>query len=433
MQIAEYLSEEINGAKVSVSEHYDKQKQRFLENCTQCGLCAAECPILPYTDIRLISAQDIQEGVFDFMDSGIPDQNAYTKAFACMECFKCTTGVCPEDLNPMLVNELIKGEYIFRGLAAKAYGDQQQPDSVHRILASVQVSASDFRKITEPSSKKHARCVFFPGCNVYFQPEKILNALDIMDAIGDDYAFLPGLDYCCGDSFLFLGDIENGGQQAESLITAISDFQPETVVLWCPTCLCRFDKSIAPAVGVDFQILSFPQYLAANMNRLTLADAAAGTVTLHEPCKSAYTGLDRDGPREVLHRLPGIALKEMEHHGSETICCGSGAICWFPESGAQIREDRLKEAAQTGAERLVTVCHYCNQTFAAEETRYDFNVTNYVSLVAEAMGIRRDDKFKRYTRWGSLERILKDADEHIAQSPFETERIVEVLQAIFER
>ena len=57
-----------------------------------------------------------------------------------------------------------------------------------------------------------------------------------------------------------------------------------------------------PALDVPFQVLSFPQYLAENMNKLTLSDAAARTVTLHEPCKSAYTGLDRDGPREVLRR-----------------------------------------------------------------------------------------------------------------------------------
>ena len=416
---------------MTILDYYDKEKQRFLENCTQCGLCTEECPIMPYTDVSEISSQDIQEGVFDFMESGIPNQRAYTKAFACMECFKCTVDICPEDLNPMLVNELIKGEYISRGLEEKAYGDQQQPDSVHRILASVQVSASDYSKITKSSNKQHARYVFFPGCNVYFQPEKILNALDIMDSIGDDYAFLPGLDYCCGDSFMFLGDIDKGGQQAESLIAAISDFQPEAVILWCPTCLCRFDKSIAPEVDVPFRVVSFPQYLAANMNKLRLSDAAAATVTLHEPCKSAHTGLDLDGPREVLRRLPGITLKEMEHHGPETFCCGSGAICWFPESCTQVREDRLKEAAQTGAELLVTVCHYCNQTFAGEEKRYDFNVTNYVSLVAEAMGIRRDDKFKKYTRWGSLERILKDADEHIAESPFEKKRIIEVLKAVF--
>jgi hypothetical protein len=79
----------------------------------------------------------------------------------------------------------------------------------------------------------------------------------------------------------------------------------------------------------------------------------------------------------------------------------------------------------------VTVCHYCNQTFAAEEAHYDFSVTNYVNLVAEAMGIRREDKFKKYTRWGNLERILKDADDHIAESPFEKDHIIEVLQAVF--
>ena len=123
---------------MSIHDHYGKEKERFLENCIQCGLCAEGCPILPYTDISEISSQDIQEGVFEFMDSGIPNQMAYTKAFACMECFKCTADMCPEDLNPMLVNELIKVEYISKGLATTAYSDARQPDSDHRVLASVQ-------------------------------------------------------------------------------------------------------------------------------------------------------------------------------------------------------------------------------------------------------------------------------------------------------
>jgi Fe-S oxidoreductase len=339
--------------------------------------------------------------------------------------------MCPEDLNPLLVNELIKGDYIFSGLANKAYGDARQPDSAQRVLASVQVSASDYSKITQSSDKQDARYVFFPGCNVYFQPEKILNAMDIMDAIGDNYAFLPGLDYCCGDSLLFLGQIDEGTKRAEGLVAAIARFQPEAAVLWCPTCQCRFNASVMPAMDIPFKILSFPQYLAANMNKLTLSDAAAGTVTLHEACKSAYTGVDRNGPREVLWQLPGVTLREMKHHGLETSCCGSGAICWFPESSARIRKNRLQDAAQTGAQRLVTVCHYCNQIFAIEEGHYNFSVTNYVNLVAEAMGIQRDDKFKKYILWGNLERILKDAEDHIAESPFERDRIIEVLKAVF--
>ena len=416
---------------MTIIDHYTTEKQRFLENCIQCGLCAEGCPILPYTEISGVSAQEIQEGVFDFMEGGIPNQKAYTKAFACMECFKCTAGMCPEGLNPMLVNELIKGEYISRGLANRAYGDAMDPNSIHRVLASVQVSRSDYGKITRPSNKQTARYVFFPGCNVYFQPEKILNALDIMDAIGDDYAFLPGLDYCCGDSLLFLGDIAEASQRGETLVGAIADFEPEAVVFWCPTCQCRFDKSIAPALDVPFEVLSFPQYLAANMNRLALSNASAGTVTLHEPCKSAYTEVDLNGPREVLRQLPGVMLKEMAHHGKQTTCCGSGATSWFPESCAQFREKRLSDAAKTNAAYLVTICHYCGQAFAAEEKRFDFSVTNYINLVANAMGIHRDDTFKRYMRWRDLDRILKDADDHIRESPFEKKRIIEVLKSIF--
>ena len=131
--------------------------------------------------------------------------------------------------------------------------------------------------------------------------------------------------------------------------------------------------------------------------------------------------------------IGGISAQEiqMEHHGKQTICCGSGAISWFPESCAQFREDRLKEAEKTGAEYLVTVCHYCGQTFASEEKRFDFSVTNYVNMVANAMGTYRDDKFKRYMLCGNLELILKDVNDYIHESPFEKERIIEVLQKVF--
>ena len=43
----------------------------------------------------------------------------------------------------------------------------------------------------------------------------------------------------------------------------------------------------------------------------------------------------------------------MEHQGQERLCCGSGAICRFPDSCAQIRKDRLYDAVKTGAKRLL--------------------------------------------------------------------------------
>jgi Fe-S oxidoreductase len=416
---------------MSVFDYFIREKKRFLEDCTQCGVCAEGCPILPYTNAGAHPATDIQAGVFNFVEGGVPNDAAYVKAFACMECFKCTAGMCPEGLNPMLVNEIIKGEYISRGLADSPFCDAAETESAHRVLASIQVSSREYEWITTPSDRSTARFVFFPGCNVYYQPEKLLNALDILDAIGHDYAFLPGLDHCCGDSNLFFGDLPAGAARAEALVSALVRFEPEAVVLWCPTCQCRFDANIAPAVAVPFEILSFPQFLAAHMDELPLERAADLTVTLHEACKSAYTGVDPNGARDVMRQLPGVVLREMDRHGSGTACCGSGAACWFPDSDAAVRDARLREAARTGAQRLVTVCHYCNQTFAAQEPRFDFQVTSYVTLVAEAIGIRREDKFKRWVQWADPDRIMADAAAEIARSPFAKSRIVEVLRAVF--
>ena len=146
---------------MAISDHYAKEKQRFLENCTQCGICAEGCPILAYTDISDVSPQEIQEGVFEFVESGTPGREAYVKAFACMECFKCTADMCPEDLNPMLINELIKGEYISRGMADRAYGNAMESDSAHRVLASFQVSILPITPLPIRGDSTKNECLFY--------------------------------------------------------------------------------------------------------------------------------------------------------------------------------------------------------------------------------------------------------------------------------
>ncbi len=416
---------------MSIPDHYRQETRRYLENCTRCGLCARDCPILPYTDAGAIAPSEIQTGVFDSMATGDISPPARTKALACMGCFKCTTGMCPEDLNPMLVNETIKGMSIARGLASRCLGDARTAASAHRVLASILVDRHEYERITTASGKTRARFVFFPGCNVYFQPGKILAALDVIDAVGDDYAFLPGLDHCCGERFFFQGQIAEGARRAAALAATLAAFRPDAVVLWCPTCQCRFAQTLSAAMDIPFEVLSFPQYLATRMDRLPLGPAAAGPVTLHEACKSAFTGVDRTGARDVLRQLPGVMLREMARHGPDTVCCGSGAVCWYPESSDRVRTERLREAARTGASRLVTVCHYCSQTFAADAHHHDFEVVSYIDLVAAAMGRPRENKFMPYVRWADPERILADAGARIAASPFSRERIREVIQAVF--
>jgi hypothetical protein len=52
--------------------------------------------------------------------------------------------------------------------------------------------------------------------------------------------------------------------------------------------------------------------------------------------------------------------------------------------------------------------------------KYNYSVKNYVSLVAEALGIEREDTFKIYKQ-------MKNIDK----SPFTREIIIEALNTIF--
>ena len=297
-----------------------------------------------------------------------------------------------------------------------------------RVLSSIQISAPEYKKIFTSSEKSMAKYVFFPGCNVYLQPEKILSALDIMDIITDDYALLPGMDYCCGNVYIEAGDIVNGYEAARELIEKIAAYEPEAVILWCPTCYCRFITTIADTMEVPFKFISFTQFLAENISRLPFKEKMDKTVTLHEACKMAFVGMDCNSPRELLQGIPGINLVEMPRHGVNTVCCGSSAMDFFPGSMEVMRDERLQEAEQTNADILVDICQTCHNIFATEEPKYRYKIMNYVSLVAAALGVEREDVFKKYKQWGSLSKILDDANKFMKDSPYSREEIIQTLR-----
>ena len=414
-----------------LQQFYTEEKKRIIDKCKECGVCAKKCPIIRHTDLKNISPKDIQIQIKTYLQDEKPHKTAFTRAFSCMECFKCVDNCCPEGLNPLLVNEIIKWEYRNNKIVETPYGDPRAADSSHRVIASIQLTPDEYHKITTPSKNDRARYVFFAGCNVYFQPEKLLICLDLMDLVEGDCAFVPGLDYCCGNVHIFYGSIGKAQKTSRRLVEKLSAYKPEAVIFWCPTCLCRFEKTISVTAELPFTMMSYPQFLAKHMEDLPFKNQIRKTVTLHEACKAAFTGVDLTGTREILQHIPGVNLVEMPRHGKNTVCCGSGAEDHFQNSFEAIRDDRMMEASQTKADVLVDVCHHCHSVFVDKEDGYNYSVKNYVSLVAEALGIEREDTFKKYRQMRNLDTLLEDIGKKIDTSPFTREEIVEALKKIF--
>jgi hypothetical protein len=62
---------------------------------------------------------------------------------------------------------------------------------------------------------------------------------------------------------------------------------------------------------------------------------------------------------------------------------------------------------------LAGIYHSCHRELAAAEQDYPFAVQNFISLVGEAMGITRDDLYKRLLIYRDIERVLAEAAPYI--------------------
>jgi hypothetical protein len=97
---------------------------------------------------------------------------------------------------------------------------------------------------------------------------------------------------------------------------------------------------------------------------------------------------------------------------------------------------RLDEAADAGAETLVTHCHGCQWTLDTPGTQSPVNIVNYVLVVGEALGIHHPDRVSGLRQEKDVDAIIallrEEFGERIEQLPFAQEKIREVLSAAFE-
>ncbi|UCG09617.1 MAG: 4Fe-4S dicluster domain-containing protein, partial [Desulfobacterales bacterium] len=83
----------------------------MIRKCKECGICAKKCPIIKTTGLADVSPPEIQKQIKAYLETGDTNQTVFRRAFSCMQCFQCVDKCCPEGLDPMTVNEIIKWGY----------------------------------------------------------------------------------------------------------------------------------------------------------------------------------------------------------------------------------------------------------------------------------------------------------------------------------
>jgi Fe-S oxidoreductase len=414
-----------------LSGYFQHKGRQFAEKCTNCGLCLEACPVFPLSRAAGVGAKVAITKVTDLLKGGAASDEAYEVVFSCNRGCGLCAKACPEGLMPYYLGFIpAAARLIEEGMPLPALTYQHLPGHRYNsgnFLSALQTKPSETRWMKRPPpAPEPAEVVFFTGCAPLGIPHVLLETIDIMDRMGIEFVTLAGGDLCCGMAATLWGDLKAAQHLGQELVSAIAAFHPKKAVFFCSGCYIMCLGTLPRFVAVPFQPYELTQFMLENVDRIPFKKAVGGRVAVHDSCHSARLGAV-DAPRRLLQAVPGIELVEMAHHGPDALCCGGYTNSVCPDISESMRRAPMNEAEAAGADVLATICAGCHQSFAPLEADYPFQVRSFISLLAESVGIQREDRFKKYMRLASVPGIVSEAREYLAGSDFTVDEAERVL------
>ena len=242
------------------------------------------------------------------------------------------------------------------------------------------------------AAKEEVEVLYYPGCTASYDPEiqpVAREVVRLLDAAGVDFGILGKNEICCGSTILRVGDRQNFEKMRAKNTASLNATSAKTIVTACAGCFSTLRGEYTDDLEANvLHIVEFVDELIRE-GRLKPTREVPRKVTYHDPCHlGRYCGV-YDAPRNILESISGLRFEEMERIREWAWCCaaGGGVRTAFPEEMAKWAAGlRLEEAADTGADTLVTACPFCEQNLGeSAKASGGLEVVDILKIVAEAV------------------------------------------------
>ena len=412
------------------AEGLQARAQQVLDSCTACGRCFEVCPMTAPAGLADRDATRVTGGVLDIIRGGDVSPDSQRWAQVCSGSGSCIPA-CPEGVNPRFMLALARV-----AIQRRASADEQHSKGSAafakmgrgvRVLSRMQLPADVLRRFRgDGAAETPPEVVFYTGCNVLKTPHIVLLALDILDALGVSYRVMGGPGDCCGVIQFRTGDLDASGRVAWRTTDRFSATGAGKVLAWCPTCAIQIGENVlparaeAPAYGLE----PFVVYLAGQLDRLRplMRHRVEKRVALHEHpglagvCESAVG---------ILKAIPGLEFVELEQPQAGYMC---NTLQPLPAFKRALHQGLLEAAAAARVDALAGVYHACHRELCSHEVDWPFEVVNFLELIGESMGIRREDSYKRLKKMQDADAILADVMDLVERHGLALDEVRSVIE-----
>ncbi|MHA1334236.1 MAG: (Fe-S)-binding protein [Promethearchaeota archaeon] len=334
--------------------------------------------------------RSILEGKLDF------SKELTEVIYQCPTCNACSE-TCAYDINNAVVYEALRAELVKAGYGLEAhvpmnramvellnpYGrdNKQKGDWIKNL---------DFK--VKDAKKEQAKVLYFVGCTAALTPDiqnVAINTAKVLNKIGVDFCVLGENEVCCGSVAMRTGDREAFNNVASKNTELFKNIGVDIIITSCAGCYRTLKLDYADYFkDLNIEVFHTIEYLHKLLKEKNIPlkhlDISA---TYHDPCHTGrHMGLYEE-PREILSKVANII--EMKTIKQNAKCCGAGGGVkkGFPEFALEIAKSRVKEAEETGAEYLVSICPFCyrNLSDAIKESNSKIIMKDLLELLAQSI------------------------------------------------
>jgi len=324
-----------------------------------------------------------------------PSKEMLEVAEACTTCGMCETQ-CPNYIDTVQVTEALRAAIIESGIEPLEKHGKFRDMITNKDMRNPYKEPRDKRTAWFSGKKDNrtAKTAYFVGCTASYRQQPLADhTASILKKLGIDFTVLSD-EVCCGSPILRTGQRKAFTEVMNENLERFKGF--DQVVFSCAGCYKTFRNDYPRMSGkpLPFKVRHTVELVGdlIKQGKLKIEKPYAKKVTWHDPChsirhvgiaiekeilaKSNNWMLDSRGaekakeehyeiPRVVLRAVPALQLHEMYRIKGDSFCCGAGGgvKAQFPDMALSTAKERLKEAASTGAEILMTSCPFCVTNF----------------------------------------------------------------------
>jgi Fe-S oxidoreductase len=388
-------------------------------SCTECGRCQDACPA--FATGKVLSPKLLIMGLRDqvFADGGaivkaragsdggtagpaapidlislVPNAVPEESVWDCVTCGACVQA-CPVSIEHVdhivdLRRHLVMVESSFPSEAEPMLRDVERASNPWGKAQSERADWADGLGVRILESGETApEYLYWVGCASSFDERARTTAestVRLLQRAGVDFAILGAREACTGDPARRIGNEYVFQAFAEQNVATLNEAGVTKIIANCPHCFNTLGNEY-PDFGGDYEVIHHTELLAGLVRegRLTPQRSEGLSITYHDSCYLARHNDVVASPRELVGAV-GEPV-EMARSGKQTFCCGAGgAHMWMEERAGAINENRVREAAGTGAGTRAVACPYCTVMLddGVQSVGADLRVADVATLLVEA-------------------------------------------------